>query len=378
MLPFCGFLGAALVLFVLVDGFETIILPRRISRDFRLVRLVFVSTWNPWRHVAYRIRRPNRRETWLGIYGPLSMLILLTVWAVVLLLGFGLLHWAAQSVAHGPTWPGFVDSIYFSGTNFFTLGLGDLKPVTFWSRLLSVMEAGMGFAFLATVIGYMPILYQAFSSRETHITLLDARAGSPATATALLTRYQRQHGMDMQPFLATWEEWAAELLESHLSYPVLSYYRSQHQNQSWLGAMVAILDTCALLIVMEEESLYQAQLTFAMARHAMVDIAGTFRLTPDEPSDRLSREQWKLMQGEFANVGLPRPATPDLLDRLQELRETYEPYAQALADHFVLTLPQWIGDPHRPDNWQTSAHGPRVRSLFDQRSGTDVTAQGGR
>src|SRR5262249_8204919 len=162
--------------------------------------------------------------------------------------------------------------LYLSGTTFFTLGLGDVTPGAPLGRTLTVVESGLGFFFLAVVVGYLPVLYQAFSGRETTISLLDARAGSPPSAGECLLRLARSGNLAaIDAVLVGWERWAAELLESHLSFPVLSYYRSQHDNQSWLAALASILDTCAILMVeIKNANLYQAQLTFAMARHAAV------------------------------------------------------------------------------------------------------------
>src|SRR5262249_34012551 len=145
--------------------------------------------------------------------------------------------------------PGLATYLYLSGTTFFTLGYGDVTPVGPFGRVLAVAESGLGFGFMAVIIGYLPVLFQAFSRREVTISLLDARAGSPPSAAQFLLRLARTERVDaVEPFLAEWERWAAELLESQLSFPVLSYYRSQHDNQSWLAALTTVLDTCAFLI----------------------------------------------------------------------------------------------------------------------------------
>src|SRR5207249_10659172 len=155
-----------------------------------------------------------------------------------------------------------------------TLGYGDVVPTGAWGRSLAVAEAGIGFGFLAVVISYLPVLYQAFSRREITISLLDARAGSPPSAGELLRRLAHARSLaGVGPLLVEWERWSAELLESHLSFPVLSYYRSQHDNQSWVAALTTILDTSALLIAgVDGPDGHQARLTFAMARHAAVDL----------------------------------------------------------------------------------------------------------
>jgi hypothetical protein len=215
---------------------------------------------------------------------------------------------------------------------------------------------------LAIVIGYLPVLYQAFSRREVNISLLDQRAGSPSSAAELLRRHKSNaRGEDLNEFLRIWERWAAELLESHLSYPVLCYFRSQHDNQSWLGAMTTILDTCALVMVgAGGSSPSQARLTFAMARHAIVDIAQVFKTAPiarHASNERLSPAEFERM------LSIIRPDegwTEDLADaehRLTELRKMYEPYVAALSEFLVMPLPPWILPEGAIDNWKTSAWG---------------------
>ena len=230
-------LGFALLSAALWDAFEVIISPRRVTHRFRFSRAFYRSSWRLWSAVAQSIADENRRETYLGIFGPLSLVMLLGVWATAIVAGFAMMHWGFKTPLNAA--PGIAPLstyLYMSSTTFFTLGLGDVTPMGAPGRALTVVEAGMGFGFLAAVISYLPaILYQAFSRREVSILLLDARAGSPPTAGELL----RRHGNDMrelEQLLYDWERWSAELLESHLSYPVLAYFRSQHTNQSWLAA----------------------------------------------------------------------------------------------------------------------------------------------
>ena len=210
-------------------------------------------------------------------------------WAVALMVGFAMTQWGLGSHLNVPKGTsGFWADLYMSGTTLFTLGIGDVTPNGAFARALTVVEAGVGFGFLALVIGYLPVLYQGFSRREVNISLLDARAGSPPSAGELLLRHvDDMAGLDA--LLRDWERWAAELMESHLSYPVLLYFRSQHEHQSWLGALTAILDASALVMVgINGGPSRQAQLTFAMARHAVVDLAQASGVAPRAPSpDRL-------------------------------------------------------------------------------------------
>src|SRR5689334_8937086 len=277
-----AFLGVLLVLTILWDAFETIILPRRVTRRLRLTSLFYRSIWWPWSGLAQRLVSRKQREKYLGLFGPLSLILLLSFWAAGVIFGYAIISWSLGEKLKTSEVVNFWTYVYVSGTNFFTLGYGDITPVESLGRALAVVEAGTGFAMLAVVIGYLPVIYQAFSRREVNISLLDQRAGSPSSPAELLRRHKaRGSGEDLNAFLSSWERWAAELMESHLSYPVLCFFRSQHDNQSWLAAMTTILDTCALVIVgMGGASSWQARLTFAMARHAIVDIAQVFRTAP--------------------------------------------------------------------------------------------------
>ncbi len=352
-----GISGVLLIIVIMWDAFEAIVLPRRVTRRLRPTRLFYRATWWLWSGLARRMRPGRWRETYLSVYGPLSLLLLLSAWAASLVVGFAMLQWALGShldVARGTA--SFGADLYMSGTTFFTLGLGDVIPNRPLARALTVVEAGTGFGFLAVVIGYLPVLYQAFSRREVSISLLDARAGSPPSAVELL----RRHGQDMEALshlLREWERWSAEFLESHLSYPVLSYFRSQHDNQSWLAALTTILDSSALVMVgIDGAPARQAQLTFAMARHAVVDLAQVLRTPPRVPEpDRLPAGEIRRLRTSLAAAGVVLTAAEAADRKLTMLRRMYEPYVQALADRLLFALPAWDMTTAGADNWRTSA-----------------------
>ncbi|HTK07037.1 MAG TPA: potassium channel family protein [Ktedonobacteraceae bacterium] len=351
-------IGVLLILLIAQDGFETIILPRRVSRKFRLTRIFYGLTWLLWSALGRRIHRGNRREQYLSYYGPLSLILLLAVWATIFVLGFAFVQWGLSAPLRVPeNQLTFGSYIYFSGTTFFTLGLGDITPEIGISRLLVVAEAGIGFAFLALIIGYVPIIYQAFSRREINIALLDARAGSPPTATELLKRHaQRQACDELISFLHDWERWCSELLESHLSYPVLTYYRSQHERQSWLGALTTLLDSCAIILVgVDAIPAKTAKFTFAIARHVAVDLAQTYGSPPTLKVNRLSSREFLHLQTVLASHGLAFSDSATAEKRLADIRALYEPFLASLADHLLMTLPGWIPEADQVDDWQTSA-----------------------
>lgn len=347
--------GILCIVVVLLDAFQTIILPRRAAGRLRLTRLFYIVTWSPWRFVSFRIQHPRKRETALSFYGPLSLIFLLVVWASGMVLGFSLIYYALGSPFHDSSQQSsYLTDLYVSGTNFFTLGLGDVTPHNSAARALSTLEAGTGFGFLAVVMGYFPVLYGAFSRREVSISLLDARAGSPPTAAELM----RRHAFDgaenaLSTLLSEWERWSAELLESHISYTLLCYFRSQHTNQSWIGALTAILDTSALLIAgVRGHEARQAQLTFAMARHAMVDLAQVFSLRPVQNlPDRLPLQRYEQLYQLLCQSGVSVCRDGQSYERLRNLRALYEGYAQALSDHLCMPLPPWMADQPHKDNW---------------------------
>ena len=193
-----------------------------------------------------------------------------------------------------------------------------------------------------------------------NISLLDARAGSPPTAAELIRRHVCGKNPEaLGQFLHDWEAWSAELMESHLSFPVLCYFRSQHDNQSWLAALTAILDACALLISYAEGTLqWQSQLTFAISRHALVDLAQVLQIAPKQPvTDRLSEADLDQLRGFLASMRVPVCSTAAASRKLRELQQMYEPYINGFSERLLMPYPAWKAAAGPADNWKTSAWG---------------------
>ncbi|MHC5544094.1 two pore domain potassium channel family protein, partial [Singulisphaera rosea] len=184
------------------------------------------------------------------------------------------------------------------------------------------------------------------------------RAGSPPTAAQLLIRAARAGDIEaLGGFLEEWERWAAVVLESQLSFPVLNFYRSQHDNQSWLASLTAVLDTCAIVLSnLKGVETYQAQLTFAMARHTVVDLCQVLQARPITPdSDRLPAETLRALRDALSEAGLHVHDGEGADAKLAELRGAYEPFVNALSTYLLLPLPPFVPEPGKVDNWQTSA-----------------------
>ncbi len=380
---------------VLLDAFETIILPRRAIGKIRLTRFFYVVTWRPWSAVVARFQNRRLRETGFSFYGPLSLLLLMALWAVGLVFGFGLMFWGLGAPLHDQLGLNPLHSaIYLSGTTLFTLGIGDVTPLNHWARDLVIAEAGTGLGFVAVVIGYLPVLYQAFSRREGSIALLDGRAGSPPTASELLRRHASDGGNDaLVTLLAEWERWSAEMLESHISYSLLCYFRSQHDNQSWLSAITAILDTCAVLLsIVECSACRQARLTFAMARHTVVDLLLVFDMKPvampnpalhgsaqssDAPKDnpsRLSEPELVRLTEVLCKAGYRLRLEPERLALLRKLRWMYEGQVVALSRHLCMPLPSFVKEEPGRDTWMLVNNLLELYSVQPQATDEDTHA----
>src|SRR6266487_4455707 len=358
--------GIVLIVLVALDAFETIILPRRVTRRIRLARLFYSLSQLGWKSISHLIRSSAMRESFRGYVGPLTLLALLVFWAVLFVIGFGLLLWGLALPLNAPDKAiSFFTYLYLSGTTFFTLGLGDVTPLSGVGRFLVVTEVAFGFIFLALVISYVPILYQAFSRRELRISLLDARAGSPATAVELLRRNCSGKNLEeLRMLLHDWEVWCADILESHLSYPILAFYRSQHEPQSWVEAPTVILDTCALVLTsMEDAPLAAARFTFAAARHAVVDLAQVLNTSPTTGVNRLSSAEFAQVRGRLAAAGIRVQESTASEQKLEELRATYELFVSALAERIQVSLPPWIPPADVLDDWQTSAWDDQFPSI---------------
>ena len=360
MRALAGVAGGVLVLLVLAEFFVTFLLPRRVKRDPRFARRLVRLGWRGWRRAA-RLLPASAADTMLGLYGPASLLSLLVLWTIGLVVGFAAMQWATGSdlsLGHAAS---FGDALFFSAGGFLSAGTG-LEPEGAGSQLLFILEAASGFAVLFIAIGYLPALFQAFSRREVAISQLDPRAGSPPTAGALIERSAALGGWEtLDGYLGEWETWSAELMETHLSYPFLAYYRSQHLNQNWLAALTTVLDASAftLAAAASPRPAEAAEVTYAMGRHALADIAYMLRARarrPDPP--RLDDERFADLWELASRSGLELRPQADARERLDRIRKTYEPHAAALADWLELALPAWLPSPEAEANWRRMAWQP--------------------
>jgi Ion channel len=330
---------------VLWDGFATIILPRTVAPMRRVSGRFYKWSWGLWATVGHRIGRRELRLSFLAVYGPLSILILLVVWAGLMIFGFTLIYHALGprfQAAGGSV--GFGTLLYMSASTFLTLGLGDVTSSDPIARLFVQLEAGSGYMFLALMITYMPVLEQAYGAREVGNVLIDSRAGHPPSAIRLLRRYAGSDRSEvLRSNLHEAERWMAEMLQSHLSHPVLSFYRAQHWGQSWLISLTTVLDACALLIVGGNGlPAAQARITYRMGLRLLKDLTEALSLTADpECESRLTEADLPVLRSGL-KVMLPTLTLgPKASERLLRLVRRYDIYLFALSDWLVIPLPSW-------------------------------------
>ena len=353
---FLGIIGILIVISTLWDGFETIVMTRSVSRNWRLSRLFYNLIRGPYYKLSSKVRNSRWRNALLMIYPPISLIVLFLLWGGFIILGFALMGYGFK-VEHSTGTLDPFTAWYYSGVTFLTLGFGDIAPVGTLGRILAVAEAATGLVFLASVISYLPVMYGVVQKREYPIVLLDSKAGSDPSGFELLRRHAKAGTLHMLPaFLEKYEQWGAEMLEAYLSYPTIAFYRSQHDTQNWIKTSTAIMDACALIQTcftadddISRQIKFQSRATFASLRHVIVDLAYIIKMPPTEDCTmRLTEEDFKQMMKELNALS---PQFNGTFESLYTVREMYEPYCVGLGEGLLMDLPIWRHPVRELDNW---------------------------
>jgi Ion channel len=340
--------GVFLIILTLLDVFSTIVVPRSSTRRFRLTRILFRGFWKPWRWLGVRARTREGRERFLAVAAPGFLFVLLAVWALLVMTGYALVLWSPAFEhgirgVHGLGDARFTTALYFSGTSLFTIGFGDIVATGF-TRAVVVAEGATGLGLVAVVIAYLPVLYASFNRREVGIMLLDARAGSPPSGPELLRHASEAHDKQgLITLFGEWERWAADVLETHLSYPLLAFFRSPHDNTSWVTSLGAVLDAATLILsTMDKEPLPGAQTFYRTGVHAVEDLFYYFRM--EERAPMIERSEFEDVLRDFKDLGIPVRPADEAWERFQEMRKAYGGRLDALAILLAAPPAQWIGD----------------------------------
>jgi Ion channel len=334
---------------VLWDGFATIILPRTVAPMRRFSGRFYRWTWLLWATVGRRIRQPELRLNFLAVYGPLSVVLLLVLWAVLMIIAFTLIYHGLGSRFEAAGSVGFGTLLYMSASTFLTLGLGDVTSTDAISRLFILLEAGSGYMFLALMITYMPVLEQAYGAREIGNMLIHSRAGRPPSAVKLLHRYSGTDRSEiLRGNLRESERWMAEILQTHLSHPVLAFYRAHHWGRSWLVALATILDSSALLIATGDGLLQaQAKITYRMGLRLLKDLTKALCMQVDPMGRiRLTEADLPMLREALKVSRLTLTLEPVASNQLLRLVRQYDIYLIALSAWLVIPLPLWIPTIH--------------------------------
>jgi ABC-type multidrug transport system fused ATPase/permease subunit len=340
-------LGLFLIGYVAWDVFNTVALPRPTPSVYRIARNLTRWSWRAWRWQANRMSG-QRRERWLGGFAPLLVLVLLVAWVLLLIVGFALID-LAYGADFAPAIDSFGTAFYAAGTGLMTIGFGDIVPTSMLTRLIVIASAGLGLGTVALVITYLFSLYGSFQRREVLVTTLDARAGAPPSGVALLETCQRAELLDELPELfAAWERWAAEVLDSHVAYPVLGYFRSSHDNESWIASLGAMLDAAVLLLTtVEGQPRGRAEMLIAIGVHLVEDVSNFFGFANDGRVG-VERAEYDAARERLEAAGFPLESAEIGWILFAQIRARYASRLNELAGFWMTPPALWIGD-RKPD-----------------------------
>ena len=339
--------GVFIVAAILSDIFLTVVVPRRAPRAGRTLRpsrYIVANMWGVCRWLGLRMATAGRREALLGSFGAFSVMLLLVTWVAGLVIGYGLILDALKDQIR-PSPENLGTSVYFAGESLLTLGFGDYAAVSGWARLMTLIAAATGLSIFAAVLTLLFTLYGSFQRREVAVVVLEAGAGAPPSGVTLLETYALARILDDLPrVFESWQAWAAEVLDSHLAYPMLAYFRSSHDNDSWISSLGAVMDAATLVLTtIEDGPKGWAKLSLAVGGHCIEDLVQYFRL-PDEPEIGLERWEFDEACRRLAAAGFRLRDGDQAWADFSRVRSEYAGRVNALARHWASPPAQWIGD----------------------------------
>jgi hypothetical protein len=376
-------LGWLIVLSTLMSVVTSLVLPRLASSRMQLY--VGRGMIRLFSRISQRFDTYEARDRFLALQAPLYLIVILATWLTALLIGFALVLWPFMREG------GFAHALTVSGSSLFTLGFATETGAA--PRFIVFCAAAAGLTIVALQIAYLPVLYGAFNRREVLVTMLDSRAGSPAWGPELLARSELVDNVhNLGALYQRWEEWAADVAESHASYPVLLWFRSPHPYRSWVIALLAVLDAAAMQQSTQPlRAPAEARAFLRMGYVCLRDLARVVGITfnsdpmPDDPV-QLSEENFQDALHHLADVGWPMEReAPDAWIHFRGWRVNYESVAYLLADAVNAPPALWAGPrrnlpprlqpPERPPHREPSAEAQRLRTLTaKRRSGRDTPA----
>jgi hypothetical protein len=343
MEPVAFVLGILLLALTFWDLFETVVVPRPTPGWFRIGRYLVRGSWRGLR--AIRDGRPKRSyDTLLGLFAPAATVVLLAAWLTCLIVGYGLVLYSIRDQIL-PVPADFGGAVYFAATSLLTIGFGDIVAVGALARVIVITSAVGGLGAVALVVTFLFSLYGSYQRREIQVVALQAAAGAPPSAVALLETYAQLDLVGRLPDLfVDWERWAVEVLDSHVAYPLLGFFRSSHDNLSWISALGTMLDAASLVLTtIKGIPRGEAKLFKRVGAHLVEDIynlgfragepTGLDRTAFDAACDRLQEAGYTL---EPRDVAWPT---------FEAARATYATRLEAMAKYWATPATSWLGDP---------------------------------
>ena len=348
MEPIALVLGACLILMVAWDLFETIVVPRPTPGRLRVSRYVVRSSWRVFRAAGLR-RSGQARDTLLGLFAPAATLMLLVIWLAGMIVGYGLVLYGLRDQL-SPHPQDLGTAIYFAASSILTLGFGDIVATGPAARAVVVVASASGLGVVALVVTFLFSLYGSYQRREVQVVTLQAAAGAPPSAVTLLETYAQLDLVERLPgFFAEWERWAAEVLDTHVAYPLLGFFRSSHDNLSWISALGTVLDAaCLVLTTTTEVARGEAELFRRVGSHLVEDITNLGfssgvvdrsdasattsldRTAFDEACARLARAGYELASGDLAWLAF------------EASRAAYAGRLEAMAAYWATPTNSWL------------------------------------
>jgi hypothetical protein len=336
--------GIGIVLAIVYDIFSSVIVPRRVSRLFRLSAFTNYWSWWVWRAIGLRMADEDRRENWLASFGPAAIVGLLFVWLVAVNAGYALIFYGLRDHIH-PMLTSYHEAAYFAGTSLLTVGYGDFVPMDIPARYTALAAASTGLSMFALIISFLFSTFASFQQREIFVVMMGGRAGAPASGVTLLETAAKSSTFDdLAQSFRDGERWAALVLESHLAYPILIYFRSSHDDESWVGTIGAMLDAATLLLITEDHPLHgRAKLFHILGVHLVRDLGRYYQLPQDEGTG-IERHEFTQACEQLNNVGIRLQSDDTAWQRFSEQRAQYAGPLNALARYMVIPPARWIGD----------------------------------
>jgi Ion channel len=339
--------GAAIIILTLNDVFQSVVMPRATGRRFRISFYVWRGAWHLWPRLAWRVFAADgdRREEFLALYAPFMLIMLIGLWAALLILGFGFILWGLRGGVI-PAHASFGTMLYFAGTSLLTIGFGDVVGREPGPRIVSVLAGLAGLSFLSILTAFLFAVFGAFQRRETFVVTVGARAGTPPNGVNLLAiaGYSRT-SEDLSPLMIDAQHWAASVMESHLAYPMLGFFRSSHDDQSWVGTLGTLLDGATLMMTtLDGVRDGQARIFYNVGRHATVDLSRYFRVGVPDERVGIERSEFDHACDRLAAAGYTLRPRDEAWQRFSNLRSDYASRLNLLARFFEIPPLQWIGD----------------------------------